>query len=810
LRRRLLLAAPAILFSVSAVVYTAALQIASLPQPDVELGFKADYRPKDRALVLTEVFTDSPAEHAGMKVGDAIVAIDGRALENERSQPDAWRTHRGGDRVEVTIRRPGAATPVVLTGTFRWRSAFGDATFIVQRFQAFYPVPFVVVGVVVLLLRLDDRNAWLVALLFGSFATIPDFPDGFATASQVLRPSLMAYRAIWLGLLGPLFYTFFAVFPASSPVDRRVPWLKWAAILGGLAIGLPGVGDSSLRLPPPFHQWAGQSFSVGFPKYFVFAFLTLGLVSLASSYAAAARNTEAMRKIRVIFWGTVIGLTPALIASAATNFAGISAGTTVTTFTTGAMYVMPLSFAYAVRQHVLDVPVLLRRSARYMLVQRGFTFLLSLVSIALTLVFAGLIAPRLQGVVPLTASSGVTLGAVFGTALLWSGSLVHRRVSGRIDRAFFRSAYDARVILEALAEESGTATDREALARLLAHHLVSALQPVSLAVYLERPDGSMNVAAGTAPFQPECLVPIVGRSGKRAGLLALGARLSEEPYSGEDRRLLASVAGQAGTALENIALGEEIAQRIESERRVAHEMDIAREVQARLLPDSPPRLETLDGAARCVQARAVGGDGYDFLDLGPGLVGFVLADVSGKGIHAALLMANLQAHLRSQSGTAPLDPVRVLEQVNRLLFRSTATQHYATVFFGVYDDTSRRLRYVNCGHNPPVLLPASGGEPIRLPPTAPAVGLFEEWAAREGEMVIGPGDVLAVFSDGVTEATCDGDVEFGETRLIEELRAAQSERAVDVVEAVLAAVQRFSAGVQSDDLTLLVLRGKDR
>ena len=146
-----------------------------------------------------------------------------------------------------------------------------------------------------------------------------------------------------------------------------------------------------------------------------------------------------------------------------------------------------------------------------------------------------------------------------------------------------------------------------------------------------------------APLYSGCLVTILSCKGQLVGLLALGPRLSEEPYSGEDTRLLASVASQAGVALENFHLAEDIAEKLEAERRTAREMEIARDVQTRLLPQTTPDLKTIECAGRCLQARSVGGDYYDFLDSGPGQVGLVLADVSGKGVHAALLMANLQA-----------------------------------------------------------------------------------------------------------------------------------------------------------------------
>jgi len=243
-------------------------------------------------------------------------------------------------------------------------------------------------------------------------------------------------------------------------------------------------------------------------------------------------------------------------------------------------------------------------------------------------------------------------------------------------------------------------------------------------------------------------------------------------------------------------------------------MEIAKDVQTRLLPQTAPELQTLDCAGRCLQARRVGGDYYDFLELGRDQAGLVLADVSGKGVHAALLMANLQAHLRSLSGLSrgasgrmtPLDLVKTLQQVNRVVWKSTAAQHYATLFFGLYDDSTRRLIYVNCGHNPPMLLRADGGVD-RLEPTATVIGLFERWECVAREVQIDPGDLLAIFSDGVTEAM-RGEEEFGEPRFLEELRRTSRLPLDQVVTDVFNAVQQFSAGDQSDDLTLVVARAK--
>jgi len=268
------------------------------------------------------------------------------------------------------------------------------------------------------------------------------------------------------------------------------------------------------------------------------------------------------------------------------------------------------------------------------------------------------------------------------------------------------------------------------------------------------------------------------------------------------------VAGQAGIALENIRLAERMAERMEADRRAAHEMEIAREVQVRLFPQMMPPLQTLDYAGACIQARVVGGDYYDFLDLGPGRLGMVLADISGKGIAAALLMANLQANLRSQYAVALDDPHKLLQSVNRLFYENTPDERYATLIFADYDDAGRRLRYANCGHNPPLLIRA-GGTFERLGATATVLGLFREWECEIQGVILHPGDILVLYTDGVTEASDADGEEFGERRLAETLQA-ERDLSVDALLAhIQAVVQRFSSrGDQADDLTLIVAKAR--
>lgn len=250
------------------------------------------------------------------------------------------------------------------------------------------------------------------------------------------------------------------------------------------------------------------------------------------------------------------------------------------------------------------------------------------------------------------------------------------------------------------------------------------------------------------------------------------------------------------------------------EERAIRELEIARQTQARLFPQAPPPLKSLDCQAACFQARAVGGDYFDFLDLGREHVGLVIGDVSGKGTAAALLMANLQAHLRNLRPTywnrpyAPFaleQPARFLKTVNRLLYENTGGNAYSTLFFGEFDDSTRRLRYSNCGH-PCALLLQSDGQLERLDSTSTVLGLFNGWDCDVGERQLSPGDTLVLYTDGVIESFNDAGEEFGEQRLVEALQQYRELPTPALLASVADEVRQFSPQEQTDDFTLIVAK----
>lgn len=247
------------------------------------------------------------------------------------------------------------------------------------------------------------------------------------------------------------------------------------------------------------------------------------------------------------------------------------------------------------------------------------------------------------------------------------------------------------------------------------------------------------------------------------------------------------------------------AQKRELEMRAAHEMEIARQVQARLFPQTQPALRTLDYAGICIQARQVGGDYYDFLNLGRNRLGLVLGDISGKGIAGALLMANLQANLRSQCAIAWDQPQRLLQSVNQLFCENTPENAYATLFFAEYDDEQRCMRYANCGH-PAGFVMRGRNKLDRLPSTCGVLGLFRDWACCVEQCSLEPGDTVVLYSDGVTESFNAAGDEFGDDRLAETLEQNRECSAHDLRSAIIHEVQQFSPGEQHDDITVIVGR----
>jgi predicted permease len=317
----------------------------------------------------------------------------------------------------------------------------------------------------------------------------------------------------------------------------------------------------------------------------------------------------------------------------------------------------------------------------------------------------------------------------------------------------------------------------------------------------ERRPGAAEIAA-LREGRVALAVPLLAKN-EISGLLLLGPPVGRETYSETEKRVLRNCAGQFALMIENARLTE----RIVEQEKLRRDMQMAMDVQKRLFPERPPSTPGVSLAGRSIPARGVGGDYYDFLDLGGGRVGIALADVAGKGIAAALIMSVVQASLRIIA-VEDISLAEVAARMNRYLHKSTKSNGYATFFYACVDEDRRRLRYVNAGHNPPYLLRRNASGAVEeLPAGGTVIGLFPQMSYTEAAIDLAPGDVLMAFTDGVPEAQNPAEEEFGEDR-VRELLTRHAEKDVEAIAAeVSAELKSWIAGAdQYDDLTFILLK----
>jgi sigma-B regulation protein RsbU (phosphoserine phosphatase) len=284
------------------------------------------------------------------------------------------------------------------------------------------------------------------------------------------------------------------------------------------------------------------------------------------------------------------------------------------------------------------------------------------------------------------------------------------------------------------------------------------------------------------------------------GFLAVGERVGGGAFTDEDRDFALTLARQAGAALEAVRLHRVDLQKQRRDR----EMQIAREIQRSLFPRDRPTIAGFEVAAESLACYEVGGDHYDFIPLGDDRWALAIADVSGKGAPASILMASVHASLRALAGSARPDQLMV--RLNQFLYESTQENKYVTLFYAELDPARRRLAYVNAGHVPPFWLGADGWQ-ARLGVGGPVLGLLETAQYDMAEVELARGELVAMVTDGATEAVSPDDEEFGEDRLRELIESASGLSAEAVVRRVSERVREWAgpAGC-SDDLTLMVLK----
>jgi sigma-B regulation protein RsbU (phosphoserine phosphatase) len=295
-------------------------------------------------------------------------------------------------------------------------------------------------------------------------------------------------------------------------------------------------------------------------------------------------------------------------------------------------------------------------------------------------------------------------------------------------------------------------------------------------------------------------VPLMTKA-ELKGVLTVYNRKGGEEFTEDDQRLLAIIAAQSAQVVENARL-------YESEQALIHmkeELRLASRIQSDLLPKEPPKIPGYDIAGRSIPAQMVGGDYFDFIGMEGGRLALCLGDVSGKGLPASLLMANVQATLRGQTLLSP-SARECIHRANRLLYQSTSSEKFVTLFYGILDPDCHTLCFSNAGHENPFLL-SETRDPARLSEGGVVLSIMEDFPFEEKTIPLTPGDIMVVFSDGITEAINPSQELFGEERLAALLQQHRGESAAEIIESIIRGVKQHAAAApQMDDMTIIVVK----
>jgi len=800
---------------------------------------------------------------AGLKPYDTILTVNGQPYTSRNMLLGQTSRSSPGDTMAVTYRR-GADGPVksatIQLAPVRIKNLSGFA--IIRLLFVILPFFCLMIGLWVVFARPRSPHAWLI------FGILCYFEALFINPTEIVGPFLLPLSLFWNVVAQtamPLCLMFFGVyFPERSPLDVKVPWVKWLIAIPILALAPTDLiyfyGEmwsfASIRWLTPYLYPINVIENVISALAITWFFLNLGP-------KIGQATGDARRRLRILNYGTSIGLAPFFLLLVYSLYKGGDFGQDIPQWVDLTVFsillLFPLSLAYVVVvQRAMDLSIIIRQGTRYAFARESLTILRVVLAIWLAFSLNDFFRhPDHQ------RSDIIRIFCIIAIFFAFR-FVLSKRLQQWIDLRFFREAYSTEQLLSELSDEARNFTEVAPLLETITHRLSSTLHIDRIAVFLRSgenyhlqlatgmpmvPGGAQlfslpaasttitNLSRDKTPanvyrddpsswlidatdaernalndLSTELLVPLPGRA-RLAGVIALGPKRSEEPYSKTDRQLLQTIASQTGLALENAELLENLTTEVAQRERISRELEIAREVQEHLFPQIRPEVLGVDLAGFCRPAQIVGGDYYDFFLLpsnseNEAPLALALGDISGKGISASLVMASLRASLRSIAGLRQGDLGTLISRVNEIVYESSTSSRYATFFYAEYDPFTRLLTYVNAGHNPPYVL--RGAEIIPLQPTGTVVGLLSKAAYAQATLQLHSGDVLIAFTDGISEAMNHDQEEWGEDRMVASanhllVQTNYAATAQQLLTCIFEAADKFTAGApQHDDMTLLV------
>ena len=842
-RTRILLGG--ILLALMSLYFAIYVYSITLPRKGSSDGFSASWDGRDDPRI-NSVDANSPSSGL-LQPGDEIIAINGIKIMDD---PGVLLNseHPPGTRLTMTVRRSGELRDATIT-TVPYATGV--------RFDPIHYISllFLLTGWAVYLLRSEDKQAWLLAIMLATLI-------GLVGNSPVNLPLWLAVAA-GLGsaaslIFFPVFVHFFLIFPEPSPLLRRWPRLEIWLYLPFFLVILPVFGPG--RLVPHLLSWLLKIHWHRFDfvaQLVVIAYLVAGLISLVINYRVA--NSISRRRLRVVMAGSVAGFLNLLLLILG-GLTGLQEQLpAVWAWFEKCIYItlplVPLSFVYAIVRHkVIPLSLIIRRGVRYLLVSRGSVLIEGLVVVLavtamLTYVFSRFNPP------------GIVIGLVSAAVaiVVWKleTRLHEKYLAPIIDRKFFRESYNSHQIIADLTESLRSTTSLPELCELVATKIQSALQTENVVVLLrdettgdyssdyscefapsdgktvvcQKPyrlqGSSPTVASLKEARQPlevdapedvdlrqmksALLLPLMTRQGM-PGIVSLGPRLGDLPFSREDKALLMSVAGPTTFAIENSRLVERMVEEArrreeieaENEQR-AKEMEEARQLQLSMLPKTIPQLPHLEVAAYMKTATEVGGDYYDFHLADNGELTVVVGDATGHGLKAGTVVTAAKSLFNHLAETP--DVTEFFYHSSRALKRMNLRSLFMAMTVARFNGHTVTLS--SAGMPPALIYRASTGEIEEIPLTGVPLGSMTGYRYQQQQISISRGDIVVLMSDGFPERFNQEGEMLDYWRAKDSLTEVADRSSQEIIQHFVGVGESWADGKQQeDDVTFVVLKVK--
>lgn len=782
---------------------------------------------------------DWPGYEAGLRYLDRIVSADDHAISKGGDLVELAREKGPGTNINYRVDTAGQIREIAVPVT-----KFSLKDFLVAFFiPLLFGLALYILGVIVYALKPNTPTSWVFFLLCFLLGTVS--VTGFEIQSSYY---MIRFHYIVISLFPATFFHLGLIFPDRKYILTRYPKLEYLMYIPAFMLAMAWQVYFTffpvlLSSDSPYSSILSYSFLGSFMRIFTL-FCVASLVSFILHSTFKASGILARQRARMILFGVSIAFLPSAILMLITVIFKVNIPWNFLPFF---LIFFPASIAYSVVKHNLfDADVIIKRTVGYVVVTAVIVGAYALVSVSFN-IFLGTYQLAQSKMFPILFTLGVIL--VFNP--------LRDRIQAIVDRLFFRKEYDYGSIVEKVGGAMTSMLDLPQILKQLVKTFMDDMFIDTSSVILLTPDGSQykihfadgekkqdiegkafkrndplfeiiekekkeltkydvledpkyqdvsaNSVSDFEAIQASLMVPLIYQD-QVIGSMNLGEKKSGKPFNREDIDLLRTLGNQAAVAIENARLFQENLEK----QRMEEELNIARDLQMSMLPAECPTVEGFDIAAYSVSAMEVGGDFYDFTDMGEDKAGFIIGDVTGKSVSGALVMSASRSVFRMLS-EEELSVSESMIRANRRLKKDVKTGMFVALIFAVLNSEDKTLTLCSAGQTQPVHISAGSGE-VMLVETAGdtfPLGILEEVDYKETRIQMAPGDKIILYTDGIVEAMNEKEELFGFERLLEVVEGTQSLSAEELLKEILNKVNGFAGEAeQHDDLTMIVISVK--